>query len=64
MLIAIVALPPLALLAHACGHIHGKACGLLQMFAVALVVPALALSSHVAAGLADDRALWLAFLCI
>lgn len=59
-----LALPPLALFANACGQIHGKVCGFLQIFAVALVVPALALSSSIAPGVADDRTFWLAFLCI
>ncbi|MGH7166861.1 MAG: hypothetical protein ACREIS_15190 [Nitrospiraceae bacterium] len=61
-LIAVLSLPPLIVFANACGQIHGRACGFLQLFALLFVIPPLVVSSIVAPSDASDRTFWMAFV--
>lgn len=63
-LIGVLSLPPLIVFATACGHIHGRVCGFLQLFALLFVIPPLAVSSLLAPSDASDRTFWMAFVCI
>ncbi len=61
-LIAVLALPPLYEFANACGQIHGRACGVLQLFALLFVIPPLIVSSSLAPSDAGDRTFSMAFV--
>ncbi len=63
-LIAVLSLPPLIVFATACGHIHGRVCGVLQFFALLFVIPPLVVSSILAPSDASDRTFWMAFVCV
>ena len=63
-LIAALSLPPLIVFAKACGHIHGRVCGFLQLFALLFVIPPLVASSLIAPGDASDRTFWMTFVCL
>lgn len=63
-LVAICSLPPLIVFANACGHIHGRVCGVFQSVALLFVIPPLVVSSFLAPSDASDRTFWMAFVCL